>query len=80
MSKNKLIRPFCKNSGKNRGNMRQKILKRDFLNVKKWGFRYLELKNHNSDRLQILGDDSLGAHLKFWCSDFFYFGFKDLKG
>ena len=78
MSKNKLIRSSCKNSGKNRGNKTQKILKRDFLNVKKWGFRYLELKNHNSDRLQILGNHSLGAHLQIWCRDFFYFALKDL--
>ena len=37
MSKNILIRSSCKNSGKNRGNKRQKILKSEFLKILKFG-------------------------------------------
>ena len=53
MSKNKLIRPFCKNSGKNRGNKTQKILKRVFSMSKISYFSPYTLKTKQ------------GIHLKF---------------
>ena len=73
MPKNTLLRPSCKKSRKNKGNSTQKILKRDFFNFQKSAFRYLPLKNHNSDWLKTWGNCSLGAGLQKWCRDFFYF-------
>ena len=75
MPKNTLFTLFSKNSAKNRGNKTQKILKRDFFNFKKSAFRYVPLKNHNSDWHKTWGNCSLGEGLQKWCRDFFYFTF-----